>query len=151
MIDAEKFSGQCHCGSVRFNVRLSDGLKTARRCTCSYCRMRGAVAVSARLADLEVIEGQDKLTLYTFNTGTAKHHFCSVCGIYVFHQRRSNPEEYGINAACLDDISPFDFACIPVFDGVNHPKDVPGRSGLVGTLEFHPREGETPPARMSKD
>jgi hypothetical protein len=36
----------CHCGTVRFRVKLTDGFKTARRCTCSYCRMRGAVAGS---------------------------------------------------------------------------------------------------------
>ena len=36
----------CHCGTVRFRVKLTDGFNTARRCTCSYCRMRGAVAGS---------------------------------------------------------------------------------------------------------
>ena len=34
----------CHCGTVRFRVKLTDGFNSARRCTCSYCRMRGAVA-----------------------------------------------------------------------------------------------------------
>jgi len=28
----------CHCGTVRFRVKLTDGFNTARRCTCSYCR-----------------------------------------------------------------------------------------------------------------
>ena len=96
--------GACHCGTVRFRVRLTDGLNTARRCTCSFCRMRGAVAVSAELADLEVLAGEDRLTLYRFNTGTARHWFCSVCGIYTHHQRRSNPRQFGINAACLEEI-----------------------------------------------
>ncbi len=32
--------GQCHCGKVTLNVQLLDGLSTARRCTCSLCRMR---------------------------------------------------------------------------------------------------------------
>lgn len=44
----------CHCGAVRFTVRFSDGVINARRCNCSYCRMRGAVAVSAHLADIHV-------------------------------------------------------------------------------------------------
>ena len=35
-------SGECHCGAVRFEVDLSDGFNTIRRCTCSFCRMRGA-------------------------------------------------------------------------------------------------------------
>ena len=138
-MDVEHANGACHCRSVRFRVRLADGLHSARRCTCSYCRMRGAVALTARVGDLEIIEGAAMLTLYQFNTNTAKHFFCSRCGIYTHHQRRSNPEEYGINAACLDGISPFDFAEVTVSDGVNHPTDR-GRSKVAGVLKFIPSE-----------
>lgn len=138
--DIKEANGACHCGTVRFHVKLSNGLHTARRCTCSYCRMRGAVAVSADLGGLEILEGEDALTLYTFNTGIAKHYFCSKCGIYTFHQRRSNPNQYGVNAACLEGVSPFDFKAVPVSDGVNHPSDTPNRkgSGVVGYLRFEP-------------
>lgn len=45
---------QCHCGAVTFTVELSDGLNTARRCSCSFCRMRGAVVVSAPLSGITV-------------------------------------------------------------------------------------------------
>lgn len=51
--------GSCHCGTVRFQVRLSDGFNTARRCNCSYCRMRGAIAVSAALDDIEIVSGSE--------------------------------------------------------------------------------------------
>ncbi|MFK0685890.1 GFA family protein [Ochrobactrum sp. BD67] len=138
--DIKEANGACHCGTVRFRVKLSNGLHTARRCTCSYCRTRGAVAVSADLGGLEILEGEDALTLYTFNTGIAKHYFCSKCGIYTFHQRRSNPNQYGVNAACLEGVSPFDFKAVPVSDGVNHPSDTPNRkgSGVVGYLRFEP-------------
>lgn len=54
--------GACHCGTVRFHVTLADGLETARRCTCSLCRMRGAVAVSARLEDFQLLAGEEALT-----------------------------------------------------------------------------------------
>jgi len=60
----------CHCGTVRFRVRLTDGFNTARRCTCSYCRMRGAVAVSADVGGITIDAGEDALTVYRFNTGT---------------------------------------------------------------------------------
>jgi hypothetical protein len=60
--------GACHCGAVRFTVTLSDGLRTARRCNCSYCRMRGAVAVSAELDGITIEQGEDALTTYQFNT-----------------------------------------------------------------------------------
>lgn len=137
-MDRTQFEGACHCKTVRFSVRLPEGLKSARRCDCSYCRMRGAVAVTARIEDLTITQGADALTLYQFNTGTAKHYFCSICGIYTHHQRRSDPEQYGINAACLAGISPFDFTEVPVFDGINHPSDRrdPNDSGLVGVLRY---------------
>jgi hypothetical protein len=139
-------NGSCHCGAVKFTVRLTDGLNTARRCTCSLCRMRGAIAVSAQLADLRFHQGADLLTTYQFNTGTAKHYFCSICGIYTHHQRRSNPGEYGINAACLEDVSPFDFEDVVVYDGVSHPSDREDRSGprVAGHLKFFATEPDFP-------
>lgn len=127
--------GACHCGAVRFRVRLRGGLAAARRCDCSLCRMRGAVALTAGAGDLEILAGEDRLSLYTFNTGTAKHYFCSGCGIYTHHRRRSNPDEFGVNAACLG-ISPLDFASVPVSDGVNHPSDGGDPDAIVGTLNF---------------
>lgn len=129
------WSAACHCGGVRLRVRLSDGLATARRCTCSYCRMRGAVAVSAPLDGVEIVSGGEGLRLYQFNTGAAKHWFCGRCGIYTHHQRRSNPNELGVNVACLEGVSPFDFAEVAVFDGVNHPSDT-GVSRQVGVLRY---------------
>lgn len=122
MSDA-RINGACHCGAVRFRVRLTDGFETARRCTCSYCRMRGAIGVSADLDGFEIVSGGDMLTLYQFGTLAAKHYFCSRCGIYAHHQRRSNPHQYGVNVACLEGVSPFDFVEVPVIDGVNHPSD----------------------------
>ena len=116
---AEIRHARCHCGAVAFTVALTDGLNTARRCSCSFCRMRGAVVVSAPLTGITVTKGEDKLTEYRFNTGTARHFFCSVCGIYTFHQRRSNPNEYGVNVACFENVSPFDFPEVTVMDGVN--------------------------------
>ena len=132
-------NGACHCGAVRFQVQLTDGLRTARRCTCSYCRMRGAVAVSAALDGVRILAGADKLATYQFNARTAKHLFCSVCGIYTHHQRRSDPRQLGVNLACLEGISPFDLREVPVNDGVNHPSDS-GVSRLAGVLRFFPAE-----------
>lgn len=131
-----RHDGACHCGSVTFKVVLSDGLNTAGRCDCSFCTMRGAVAVTAPLGGLEITQGAEFLTLYQFNTGTARHYFCKVCGIYTHHQRRSNPNELGVNVACLTGVSPFDFAEVIVNDGVNHPSDGGDQDGVVGVLTY---------------
>jgi len=121
--DVEEIEGACHCGAVQLSVKLTDGLRTARRCTCSYCRMRGAIAVSANLDGIVIKAGADALSVYQFGTMTAKHYFCSRCGIYTHHQRRSNPNQFGINVACLNGISPFDFDEVAVNDGIAHPSD----------------------------
>lgn len=136
--ERKRHAAACHCGTVRFRVRLTDEFNTIRRCSCSYCRMRGAIAVSAQLADIEFEQGEDNLTLYQFNTGTAKHYFCKTCGIYTHHQRRSDPSQFGINVACIEGVSPFDFASVTVMDGVSHPADSGAGPRIAGILRFEP-------------
>ena len=113
----------CHCGAVELRVQLAEGLDTARRCDCSFCRRRGTPAVTVPLDGLEILRGADKLTLYQWGTKTARHHFCSICGIYTHHRRRSNPNEYGVNMGALDGVNPAEHEPIGWHDGVNHPSD----------------------------
>jgi len=115
----------CHCGAVVIQATLPDGLASARRCTCSFCRRRGAAAVTAHTNSLRVLQGADNLTLYTWGTHTAKHWFCKTCGIYTHHQRRSDPTECGINLGCIDGVNPRDHDPIGWVDGINHPADRP--------------------------
>lgn len=137
--DPDTLAGSCHCGAVKFTAELPQGFASARRCTCSICRMRGAVAVTGSIAGFRVIQGADKLATYRFNTGVAEHHFCTICGIYTHHKRRSNPNELGVNVACLEGVSPFDFREVPVNDGNRHPGDNPEhRTYLAGVLRFEP-------------
>lgn len=133
-------AGQCHCGAVRFEVTLSEGLSSARRCNCSLCAKRGAVAVTAQRDGLKLLAGKDRLATYRFNTWVAEHHFCTTCGIYTHHRRRSNPDQLGVNVACLDGLSPFDFAEVPVNEGRIHPRDRtdPNADDTAGWLRYTP-------------
>jgi hypothetical protein len=132
-------NGACHCGAVQFEVTLTQGFASARRCTCSICRMRGAVAVTSTPGDFRILRGADKLATYRFNTKTAEHHFCSLCGIYTHHKRRSNPGQLGVNVACLEGVSPFDFREVVVHDGQRHPADNPTHTSYTaGVLRFEP-------------
>jgi hypothetical protein len=115
----------CHCGAVQLDLHLPDGIVNPRRCDCSICRRRGAIAASVPLAGLRIIKGQEVLKLYQFKTFTARHYFCSICGVYTHHQRRSNPTEYGYNVGCLEGINPYDLGPVAVSDGINHPSDRP--------------------------
>jgi hypothetical protein len=93
----KKHKATCHCGAVELELDLPDGIVNPRRCDCSICRRKGAIVASVSLHGIRIVKGAEYLKLYQFNTYTAKHYFCSVCGIYTYHQRRSNPNEYGYN------------------------------------------------------
>jgi hypothetical protein len=103
--------------------------------------MKGAVMVYVKLSAFTVTEGDDALSCYRFNTGEAKHYFCSHCGIHCFHQTRADPDKYAVNAACLEGVSPFDFPELRVNDGVHHQKDHGGAVRLAGMLRFEPAAG----------
>jgi hypothetical protein len=135
---AVEHGGGCHCGGVRFTARLAEELRP-RRCNCSICAMKGAVMVDVPLQGLTVTQGQDLLTVYSFNTHQAKHHFCRVCGIHCFHQTRSDPDKYGINVACLDGMSPYDWAEVPVSDGQHHSSDNGGVRRIAGVMRYVPK------------
>lgn len=118
-----KHRATCHCGLVELELDLPDGIVDPRRCDCSICRRKGAIVASVALSGIRILKGAGHLKLYQFNTHTAKHYFCSNCGIYTHHQRRSHPDQYGFNVGCLVGVNPFDIAVVPTNDGVNHPAD----------------------------
>lgn len=122
VIKATHFAS-CHCGAVVLELSLPNGIENPRRCDCSICRRKGAMVGSVPLAGIKILKGEDSLKLYEFNTKTAKHYFCSICGINTHHQRRSNPHEYGYNIGCLEGVNPYELGDVPVCDGVNHPAD----------------------------
>jgi hypothetical protein len=94
--------GGCHCGAVRFAAQLP-GEVEAKTCTCSICAMTGFIHVIVSESRFKLLQGADELTTYTFNTGAAKHLFCSVCGVKSFYRPRSNPDGWSVNARCLDE------------------------------------------------
>lgn len=118
-----KHSASCHCGAVVLELDLPDGIVKPHRCNCSICRRKGAIVASVPLSGVKILQGEEVLKLYQFNTRTAKHYFCSNCGIYTHHQRRSNPNEYGFNVGCLEGVNPYDIENVPTGDGINHPAD----------------------------
>ena len=116
----------CHCGAVELELQLPEGIVEPRRCNCSVCRRKGAVVGSVPLAGLKVVKGEDKLGLYQFDTKEAEHYFCSICGIYTHHKRRSNPNQYGINLGCLEGVDPSLIEGVEIHDGANNlPSDRP--------------------------
>jgi uncharacterized damage-inducible protein DinB len=108
--------GGCHCGAVRFRVEL-DG-NEALDCNCSVCAKKGFVHVIVPEAKFTLVSGGDRLATYTFGTHTAKHMFCSTCGVHAFYRPRSHPDAWDVNARCFDDV-PLSHWRIRAFDGAN--------------------------------
>ena len=115
----------CHCGAVEIQVNLNDDIDKLKRCNCSMCKRKGTMVATIEKKDLKVIKGENKIKVYQFNTKVAKHHFCSECGIQTHNQRRSDPNTYGINMGCIDDIEANELFKFKTFinDGQNHIKD----------------------------
>ncbi len=113
----------CHCGGVEIKVSLPNGLNKLIKCNCSICKRRGAVMAMVGPNDLEVVKGKELLKLYQFHTKTAKHYFCSMCGVYTHHNPRRDPAAYGFNVGCLENVNQTDLKDIFFFDGENHPLD----------------------------
>jgi len=94
--------GGCHCGRVRFEVVAPASVEVTE-CNCSMCARAGYLHLIVPKERFKLVSGADALTTYQFNTGTARHLFCSVCGVKSFYVPRSHPDGYSVNARCLDE------------------------------------------------
>ena len=94
-------SGGCHCGRVRYEVIAPSRIEVSE-CNCSICSKAGYLHLIVPADRFRLLSGADGLSTYTFNTGTAKHLFCSVCGVKSFYVPRSHPDGFSVNARCLD-------------------------------------------------
>lgn len=99
---ASTHKATCHCEAVELAITLPGGPPDGVRCNCSLCRRRGAIMIGVAYESLEVVRGAEVLSRYEWNTHVAKHYFCSRCGIYTHHQRRSDPGQFGVNAGCVE-------------------------------------------------
>ena len=110
-------SGGCHCGAVRFEVEGPVDLEL-RECNCSMCGRFAYLHWIVPRSAFRLLRGEEALTEYRFNTGTARHLFCALCGVKSFYVPRSHPDGYSVNARCLDPGTVRETAVLP-FDGAN--------------------------------
>jgi hypothetical protein len=120
-------SGGCHCGRVRFEVEAPERLVVSD-CNCSICTKSGYLHLTVPKTRFRLIRGADVLTCYQFNTGTARHLFCRVCGVKSFYVPRSDPDGYSVNARCLDAGTVRELVIQP-FNGQEFEAQFPGGHG----------------------
>ena len=110
------YQGSCHCARVAFE--LDAKLDHVMECSCSLCRRVGALWHGASDASLRITQGEIELTLYQFNTMTAKHYHCRHCGVHPFSRPRLDPTKWAVNVRCIGAVDP---STLPLkrFDGEN--------------------------------
>ena len=115
------YQGGCHCGAVRFQVSIDQ--QEAWDCNCSICRKKGFLHLIVPHQQFRLLQGEEMLITYTFNTGIAQHKFCRICGIHSFYQPRSHPDAIDVNLRCLDEdiLSQFQ---VKFFDGANWEENI---------------------------
>jgi hypothetical protein len=94
-------TGGCHCGRVRFEVIAPANIDVSE-CNCSICAKSGFLHLIVPAERFKLLSGGDALSTYTFNTGVAKHLFCSICGVKSFYIPRSHPDGISVNARCIE-------------------------------------------------
>ena len=117
----KRYEGGCHCGAVRFAIDVRS--HQALACNCSMCGKKGMLNLIVESADFELLQGEESLTTYRFNTNKARHQFCRICGIHPFSRPRSHPDDYDVNLRCLDDDAAARFE-VTAFDGRNWEQSV---------------------------
>ncbi|MYF68816.1 MAG: GFA family protein [Proteobacteria bacterium] len=110
------YTGKCHCGSVVFEVEAPERIECAE-CNCSICGKSGYLHLIVAKSRFTLLQGEQELSTYTFNSGVARHLFCKTCGIKSFYVPRSNPDGFSVNVRCLEPL-PRDVVIAP-FDGRN--------------------------------
>jgi hypothetical protein len=116
-LDMEQIhQGNCHCGRVRFEVTAD--ISEVTDCNCSICTKKGFLHLIVEPSQFRLIQGEDALTTYRFNTGVARHTFCATCGIHPFYTPRSHPDKVDVNARCIDGLDLSELKIKP-FDGRN--------------------------------
>lgn len=110
------YHGSCHCGAIRFEVDAPEDLEVDD-CNCSICSMTGYLHLIVPRSRFRLLAGASAITTYRFNSGTAEHTFCKVCGVKAFYVPRSNPDGIDVNLRTLQE-KPRSLRVVP-FDGQN--------------------------------
>ena len=117
-----KHRGGCHCGKVTFEVESPADVEVYE-CNCSICAKSGFLHLFVPASQFRLLSGSESLVSYRFNTGTAKHLFCGVCGVKSFYVPRSHPNGYSVNLRCLDQQNIHSINVV-AFDGANWEQNI---------------------------
>ena len=114
MKDMPTYQGGCHCGRVQFEVTAQ--IDEVIDCNCSICAKKGFLHLIVEPEQFRLLSAEDAVALYQFNTKTAKHYFCPVCGVCSYYIPRSHPDKVDVNVRCVEGIVLAELTIVP-FNG----------------------------------
>ncbi|HEY8089709.1 MAG TPA: GFA family protein [Polyangiaceae bacterium] len=109
MTEAKTYTGSCHCGRVKYEVKAA--IDQVLACNCSMCSRAGTLLAFVPAKDFTLLSGEDSLQNYQFNKHNIHHLFCKVCGVKSFAKGRGRDgsEMRAINVRCLEGVDPLSF------------------------------------------
>jgi len=75
--------GSCHCGAVRFEVRLEPGFR-GTRCNCSICAKTAITGAIVKPDAFCLLAGEDDRGSYAWGGNVSTRYFCKHCGIHCY-------------------------------------------------------------------
>lgn len=104
MPDAQKYTGSCHCGAVRYTVTTD--LAQVIDCNCSICRRRGHILTFVAPEAIDIESSDDAVTTYQFGGKNIEHLFCSTCGVNAYGSGvgPDGKRMFAVNVRCLDGV-----------------------------------------------
>jgi hypothetical protein len=84
MPERHTYSGACHCGAIRGELRASKPAAElqVRACQCGFCTRHGAMTVSDPAGRATFQIERAALAKYQFGTRTGTSLLCARCGMY---------------------------------------------------------------------
>ena len=101
----QTYQGGCHCKAVRYEAEL-DLTQPAIECNCSHCQIKGFILQMAPADKFRILQGEDKLKTYRFNTHLIEHLFCADCGVQAFGRgtSREGAASAAVNLRTIDNV-----------------------------------------------
>ena len=117
MSDETTYRGGCHCGKVRFEVKMKPPEK-AYACNCSICSRAGWLLAFVGGDQVTLTSGEDVLRDYQFGKRHIHHVFCAECGIRSFSRGtdRDGKPTWAVNLRCVEGIEAAELP-VETFDG----------------------------------
>lgn len=104
MSEEKTYEGGCHCGKVRYEVKMAIG--EVLSCNCSICGKSGSLLTFVGHDSFKLLKGEESLKDYQFNKHHIHHMICTDCGIKSFATGAmpDGAKMAAINVRCLDGV-----------------------------------------------